>query len=105
MPGRQDGLKLAVAALSGAVVTGVGSYLTLGQNIVHADELHAAINESRAERTAQLDKILEQMKLDDRDDLYLRDMLAATNTQIGILQQEITEIEKDLKTIKEHTAG
>lgn len=101
--GRADLLKLLLASALGAIVTGLGAYVTIGQNVVHQDDLQAAIERNspyvrdREAITRELDtqaKYLAELRSEVN---YLRDYTNSLTTQITLLNHEITELQKALK--------
>lgn len=98
---RTDLFKLLLASALGAIVTGLGAYVTIGQNVVHSDDLQNAIDRNSPyvrDREAILRELDAQSKYlaEMRGELnYLRDYTHSLSTQIALLKQELDRHAKD----------
>lgn len=86
-------LRIVMATLLGAVLTGMGAYLLVGQNVVHQSDLQQAVihyspySQDKAALVTQLKSIQAEQAEERQQTAYLRDLYRSLLTQIALTRQ------------------
>lgn len=86
-------LRLVMATLLGALFTGIGAYLLVGQNVVHQSDLQQAVihyspySQDKAALITQLHSIQAEQAAERQQVAYMRDLYRSLLTQVALTRQ------------------